>query len=306
MVFTKLSYESLPTINILNMALLPISKIEKISEKRVDVQQVDVYENSVSGDAIHGGKITNFSSEGIKDKADSVQITVRNDKVEIEKDLVVKGTVTVENLKYVEAEVPKLNVKDAIMIDHNEVIWKHTLGKSVQKSSLTEVEVLKKLQVDKTFFANQQRVGINTEAPSADFSVNVGGYEVITRMQERNAFVGTHAPVPFAIGTDDTARIVCKSNGDVAIGSEDGRYVKMNVWGQVGIGVKNPQESLHVSGNIRFGDKTFASGKSYPGQGRWETGSVVWNDMPEINQPVGWVCIKGGTPGSWRPFGLIS
>ena len=78
------------------MALLPISKIEKISEKRVDVQQVDVYENSVSGDAIHGGKITNFSSEGIKDKADSVQITVRNDKVEIEKDLVVKGTVTVK------------------------------------------------------------------------------------------------------------------------------------------------------------------------------------------------------------------
>ena len=301
-----MSYGPLYTLNILYMALLPINKIEKISEKRVDVNQLDVYENSISGDAIHGGKITDFSSAGIKDKADSLQITVRNDRVELARDLVVGGTVTVQNLKYVEAQVPKLNVTDAIMIDHNEVIWKHTLGKSVKKSSLTEVGVLKNLKVDKTFYASQQRVGINTEAPSAEFSVNVGGYEVITRMQDRNAYVGTHAPIPFAIGTDDTARITCKSNGDVSIGGEDARPINMTVWGKMGVGVKNPQESLHVSGNIRFGDKTFASGNSAPADGRWETGSIVWNDIPELNLPIGWVCVKGGTPGSWRPFGLIS
>ena len=287
------------------MALLPINKIEKISEKRVNVQQVDVYENSISGDAVHGGKITNFSSSGIKDKADSLQITVRNNKVEIENDLVVRGSVTVENLKYVEAEVPKLNVKDAIMIDHNEVIWKHRLGKSVQKSSLTEVGTLKHLKVEKTLYASENRVGINTEAPSAEFSVNVGGYEVITRMQDRNTYVGTHSPVPFAIGTDDTPRILCRSNGDVVVGNEDGRAIKMNVHGKLGVGVKNPQESLHVNGNIKFGDKVFSSGTGSPREGRWDTGSVVWNDNPQINQPVGWICIKGGSPGSWNPFGRI-
>jgi len=31
----------------------------------------------------------------------------------------------------------------------------------------------------------------------------------------------------------------------------------------------------------------------------------VWNEKPSINHPVGWVCIRGGKPGSWRPFGLI-
>ena len=57
------------------MTLLPINKIEKIAEKRVDVRQIDVYENSISGDAIHGGLITDFNSTGIKDQSDSLQIT---------------------------------------------------------------------------------------------------------------------------------------------------------------------------------------------------------------------------------------
>ena len=288
------------------MALLPINKIEKISEKRVDIRQLDVYENSISGDAIHGGNVTDFSSSGIRDKADSLQITIENDKIEVAKDLVVKGTVTVENLKYVEAQVPKLNVTEAIMIDHNEVIWKHTLGKSVKKSSLTEVGVLKNLQVENTLFASQKRVGVNTEAPSAEFSVNVDGYEVITTMHEKNAYVGTHSPVPFAIGTDSTARITCKSNGDIVLGDEKNQSANVNVAGRLGVGAKNPQESLHVIGNIKFADRTFASGDRIPTKGRWDTGSVLWNDKPEINQPVGWVCIKGGSPGSWRPFGQIN
>jgi len=288
------------------MALLPINKIEKISEKRVDVRQIDVYENSISGDAVHGGTISNFNSTGIKDSAESIQITVNNENVEVAKDLVVKGTITVDNLKYVEAQVPKLNVTDAVMIDHNEVIWKNSLGKSVKKSSLTELGILKNLQVEKTLFVSQNRVGVNTEAPSAEFSVNVDGYEVITTMHEKNAYVGTHSPVPFAIGTDNTARITCKSNGDIVLGNAQDMSVNVNVAGRLGIGAKNPQESLHVVGNIKFADRTFASGTSIPKEGRWDTGSIVWNDKPEINQPVGWVCIKGGTPGSWRPFGQIN
>ncbi len=288
------------------MTLLPINKIERVAEKRVDVRQVDVYENSISGDAIHGGRITNFNSTGIKDEAESLQITVADDKIEVQNDLVVKGTVTVENLKYVEAQVPKLNVTNAVMIDHNEVIWKDTLGKSVKTSSLTQLGVLKNLQVDKTLFASQNRVGINTEAPSAEFSVNVDGYEVITTMHERNAYVGTHSPSAFGIGTDNTARIICKSNGDIVLGNENETATNVTVVGKLGVGAKNPQESLHVVGNLRFAERTFSSGSHSPKEKRWETGSIVWNDKPEINQPVGWVCVKSGTPGSWRPFGQIS
>ena len=288
------------------MALLPVNKIEKVSQSRVDIAQIDVYENSISGDAITGGQITKFRSQGITDKADSVQITVNNDVVEIEKDVHIKGTINVDKLQYNHAQVPKLNVQKAIMIDHNEVIWKTELGRSVKKSNLEQLGNLRNLSVKNTLFAGNGRVGVNTEAPSAEFSVNVGGYEVITRMHDKNAYVGTYTPIPFAIGTDDTPRILCRSNGDIVIGNEDGRQVKINMHGNVGIGVKHPQESLHVAGNIKFNDKVFSSGSGVPKEGRWDTGSIVWNDQPEVNQPIGWVCVKSGQPGSWRPFGLIS
>ena len=300
-----MSYDLVSTINILNMALLPSRKITTVPDIHLSSDQMTFHRNAISGDVIDGGLITNFSSTGIQDQADSQQITVTNDTIEIKNDLVVKGTVTVENLKYVEAQVPKINVTQAIMIDHNEVIWKDRLGKSVKKSGLEEVGNLKNLSVKNTLFDSQGRVGVNTEAPSADFSVNVGGYEVITKMQDKNTYVGTYGPFPFAIGSDDTPRLVCRSNGDITVGNEGGKEITMNVYGKIGIGVKNPQESLHVVGNIRFADKVFSSGTGTPKSGRWDTGSVMWNDNPEINQPVGWVCVKSGTPGLWRAFGQI-
>jgi hypothetical protein len=287
------------------MALLPINKIEKIADKRIQIQQLDIYKDSISGDAIDGGHITNFASEGIKDEADFTRLVIKNNSVEIETDLHIKGTVKVENLQYVEAQVPKLNVLEALMIDHNEVVWKNALGKSVKKSSLEELGILKNLQVRNTFYVADGRVGVNTTAPSADFSVNTGGYEILTKMHEHNAYVGTHTHVAFAIGTDDTPRLTCRANGDVVVGTETGKPVKLNVYGQLGIGVKYPQESLHVDGNIKFAERTFAAGEQEPHEGRWDTGSIVWNEKPALNKPVGWVCVRGGKPGTWRPFGQV-
>ena len=287
------------------MSLLPINKPEKVSASKISVHQLDLHKNALSGDLIDGGTITNFNSTGIIDTSDSVNLTIKNDTVEVAKDLHVKGTIKVENLEYVSAQVPKLNVQKAIMVDHNEVIWKDRLGKSVKNSNIEQLGVLKNLQVRNTLYVADGRVGVNTTAPSADFSVNSGGYEIITRMHESNAYVGTHTHVAFAIGTDDTARLTCKANGDVVVGSETGKPVNLNVYGNVGIGVKYPQETLHVDGNIKFAERTFASGEQAPKEGRWDTGSVIWNEKPALNQPVGWVCTNGGKPGSWRAFGMV-
>ena len=279
------------------MTLLPINKLPNKAKP--------IQKNALSGDVIDGGTITNFTSTGIKDESNKTQIILKDDHIEVANDLHIKGTVKVENLEYVRAQVPKLNVQEAVMVNYNEVLWKDRLGKSVTKSSLTEVGILKNLQVRNTFYVGDGRVGVNTTAPSADFSVNSGGYEILTTMQESNAFVGTHTHVAFAIGTDATPRLTCKANGDVVVGTESGKPVKLNVYGQLGIGVKYPQESLEVDGNIKFAERTFAAGEQEPTDGRWDTGSIVWNEKPSINKPVGWVCVKGGKPGSWRPFGLI-
>ena len=280
------------------MTLLPISKLPN---KAGPIQK-----NALSGDVIDGGTITNFTSTGIKDESNNTQIILKDDYVEVATNLHIKGTVKVENLEYIQAQVPKLNVQEAVMVDYNEVLWKDKLGKSVKKSYLQEVGVLKNLQVRNTFYVGDGRVGVNTTAPSADFSVNSGGYEILTTMQEANAFVGTHTHVAFAIGTDATPRLTCRANGDVVVGSETGKPVKLSVYGQLGVGVKYPGEALEVDGNIKFAERTFAAGEKEPTDGRWDTGSIVWNEKPSINKPVGWVCVRGGKPGNWRPFGLIT
>ena len=279
------------------MTLLPISKLPNEAEP--------IQKNALSGDVIDGGTITNFTSTGIKDESNNTQIILKDDYVEVATNLHIKGTVKVENLEYIQAQVPKLNVQEAVMVDYNEVLWKDKLGKSVKKSYLQEVGVLKNLQVRNTFYVGDGRVGVNTTAPSADFSVNSGGYEILTTMQEANAFVGTHTHVAFAIGTDFTPRLTCRANGDVVVGSETGKPVKLSVYGQLGVGVKYPGEALEVDGNIKFAERTFAAGEKEPTDGRWDTGSIVWNEKPALNKPVGWVCLKGGKPGNWRPFGLI-
>ena len=104
------------------MALLPINKIEKVSKSRIAVEQLDLYKNAISGDVIDGGTITNFRSSGIRDQSSSQQLTITDGNVEIATDLHIKGTVKVENLEYVQAQVPKLNVKEAIMVDHNDCL----------------------------------------------------------------------------------------------------------------------------------------------------------------------------------------
>jgi parallel beta-helix repeat protein len=43
-----------------------------------------------------------------------------------------------------------------------------------------------------------------------------------------------------------------------------------------------------------------------PAAGYWKQGAVVWNSAPESGQPMGWVCVQEGPPGTWKSFASIS
>jgi len=47
-------------------------------------------------------------------------------------------------------------------------------------------------------------------------------------------------------------------------------------------------------------------GTAPPQTGTWQHGALIYNTAPSPGQPIGWVCTAGGTPGTWRRFGLIS
>jgi len=288
------------SINTLIMALKPINIQQKITAKSVKVSDIDFKKDSISGDVINGGTITNFSSTGIKDSATYNILEIADDVTNINNDVFIQGKINCQTLQYNRAQVPVLDVKEALRIDGNEVVWRTKLGKSVKESSLTKVGVLENLQVKDTLYVADGRVGINTTVPSKTFAVDAEGVEIVIGSDDATGFVGTHEARPFAISTDDTKRIVVATNGKVSFEKD------VNVKGRLGVGIQNPDHDLEVAGNIAFQNRIFSSASGIPTTGTWTKGSIVWNSEPDIGEVLGWICIKGGQPGAWRSFGHIN
>jgi hypothetical protein len=60
----------------------------------------------------------------------------------------------------------------------------------------------------------------------------------------------------------------------------------------------------HVFGNVGAGTRTHRT--TAPAVGTWVAGDKVWFESPTAGGFVGAVCVTGGTPGTWKTFGLIS
>lgn len=59
-----------------------------------------------------------------------------------------------------------------------------------------------------------------------------------------------------------------------------------------------------VDGTLRGGG--FGRAAAAPTEGTWSAGDVLLNTSPASGGFVGWVCVTGGTPGTWKTFGAIS
>ena len=81
----------------------------------------------------------------------------------------------------------------------------------------------------------------------------------------------------------------------------------VTVHGKLGIGVNNISSDVTFAsvGPIKFENKKFQVGDDVPANGTYRKGDIVWNSNPKPTGYVGWVCIREGTPGEWKPFGQI-
>tara|TARA_B110000503_G_scaffold61569_1_gene97592 strand:- start:434 stop:1348 length:915 start_codon:yes stop_codon:yes gene_type:complete len=251
----------------------------KLSSKNNDFK-----DGELSGNKIAGGTIKNFSSTGIKDSAESVRLTVLNDRIVAEKNFEVKGTIQVKELIYSKASCDDLDVKNSVRIDGHEVLWKERLGNIVTKSQLQELGVLKELNVANTLTVYKNKVGVNTLEPVGVFGVADKGIEISIDVKGDSGFVGTANSDPFAIGS----------------GGEPTLYVSHD--NKIGIKIKRPKADLDVAGYIRYQGQTQQYLDSMPTAGTWAQGDIVWNTRPERGTVLGWVCVKSGAPGTWRPF----
>ena len=274
----------------------------------ISSQAVNFTEHKLSGDYVEGGIIKNFASLGIEDQATTCQITVTDKAVIIEPPILTRGVQVKGNAKIEETLIvnklnvnefagnatvqladdimqhtlatvaekglvaPKLVFKDRVLIDEE------SLAVSIVNSNLRKVGVLQELQtrgealLDNTLYISNKRVGINTLEPGYALSVWDDDVEVAVSKQSQNrAFIGTHRPINVTLGANGKNNISLEADGSVTIN------------------------------DLRLGALPLSTASNTPNwSGR--AGEIVFNDSPNIGQPIGWVCLGEHR---WGKFGII-
>jgi hypothetical protein len=208
-----------------------------------------------------------------------------------------------------------LNADQCYMIGNTRVLSQNELGSGVNKSSLTQVGTLNNLKtsgnlsIDEYIFynADSESLGFGTDSPNGKLSIATLDSEFIIDTEARAVKLGTWTTDDLKIVTDDTTRLTIRANGNVDIGDAEGAEAKVSIHGRLGIGVNNLESdlSLSTSGPVKFENKKFMVGSGIPDSGSFRRGDVVWNEEPVSTGYIGWVCVRAGTPGEWKPFGQI-
>lgn len=191
------------------------------------------------------------------------------------------------------------------------VLSESELGSSVTKSNIRKLGPLDELKVNGSFVLDNylfwdnssQRLGIGTDAPNGVLSIASFDHEfVIDPTDDRSFKIGSWTTAGIELITDDTTRISIGSNGNITLNN------KVSIKGCLGVNVKNFTDDVDITtaGAVRFQDKKFEVSESIPTNGSYKTGDVVWNSKPQPTGYVGWICVREGTPGVWKPFGQIS
>lgn len=191
------------------------------------------------------------------------------------------------------------------------VLGKTALGQTVRDSSLRSVGTLQKLSVagsvniDEYLIYNSdtEQLSMGSENPHGKFSIESFDHQfIIDPTDDKNWKLGTWTTSGLDIITDDTTRIRISNKGKITVCSQT---VFENA---IGIGVKNFENDvdLTVAGAVRIDDRKQESGYNIPTSGNYIKGDTVWNTDPKPTGYIGWVCVKSGTPGDWKPFGQIS
>jgi hypothetical protein len=208
-----------------------------------------------------------------------------------------------------------LGQDQSYMIGNTSVLRQTELGSGVRTSNLTKVGTLQNLRtsgnlsIDDYIFYNtdSESFGIGTEQPNGKFSLATLDAEFVIDTQPNAVKLGTWTSDDLRLITDDTTRVIVRANGNIELGDPDGSDTKVTIHGKLGIGVNNIDSdvSFSTSGPVKFENKKFINGTEIPTSGTFRQGDIVWNENAASSSYIGWVCVRSGTPGEWRPFGQI-
>jgi hypothetical protein len=191
----------------------------------------------------------------------------------------------------------------AYYINKVKVIDAEGLGESIKHSSLTTVGTLQGLNVQGAVSVQDHlEVGngavtvtrpFNVKDATGDLNLTANKFETTSR--------------ELSIIADKDKILSVNNLGNLELGSKERTDRSIHAYGKLSVNISNPDPDvdLQVNGIFSFGGKKFVVATKIPETGFWMKGDIAWNSLPEDTGFIGWVCIVGGKPGEWRPFGYI-
>lgn len=187
-------------------------------------------------------------------------------------------------------------------IDKQLVLSRTKLGDSVSSSKLTSVGELGSLAVNGvTSIKGPLIVGQNSNVVITD----------TIRIVDSNTFKLSSDNISFK----NSFALVCEQEEEfkvtgqsIAIGNENNPNKVVNVYGNLSVGVKNPDADVlfTVGGPVSIDGKKFIRSNRKPTAGVFRKGDICWNTDPKATDFIGWVCVREGSPGEWMAFGQIA
>lgn len=104
-----------------------------------------------------------------------------------------------------------------------------------------------------------------------------------------------------------SAKVKVSPAGRIVVGTKGEHNGEMQVHGCLSININNMTHDVDIdtANSVRFQGKKQEVGLDIPQIGLYNQGDIVWNSQPLPGGFMGWVCIRTGTPGMWKPFGKI-
>ncbi len=291
-------------------------------EHSIPGSSIDVHSLHMSGDSIQGGIIKNFGSTGIQDLSDNVQLTLLNEAVVIENNVVtlglqVKGTTVLEGDLVIHGNVPpesqfysslisntvhgvKQSMDQEFFGDYASVIFERIReqGLDLNRITLNGTEVItgNKLNYGITD-TNITRVGmikdLQTQGESYLSEVLYAGKNKIgiNTLEPAYSLTVWDQEVEVGIGkrSRDTGWIGTSRRQDLIISANNQDNLILQQDGSVGV------QRLHVN------KVSLISSASTPSTAE-PKGTVAFNENPAPGQPIGWVSLGNG---AWAKFGIV-
>ncbi len=278
---------------------------------------------NISGDNIVGGIITNFSSNGIEDRAEETQLTVLDNIVVIESNLVtqslsVKGDTVIEGNLTILGDMPLDKVTRSNLVReiatqvHEQVsneIKTEIVGSLIKEIKDTQFDVKNILIKGRPLIIGDSELAPFIKETRIRTVGTIKQLEVTGEAQLCGSFYAGNKRVGINTTEPAAALSVWDEEIEIVLGkhSSNRSYIGTLRQQEVVLGAHNKQNIiLSINGvtaiKTLVADRTkFSSSDKAPNH-QSEMGSVCFNTKPDIGLPYGWICLGGAR---WGIMGLI-